>query len=88
VEDHANAKRFAEIVAAGRAITVTEPESNIVMLDLRREDASAEAAAARLATAGVRLAVYGPRRLRAVMHLDVSRADVERAAHVITETLR
>jgi threonine aldolase len=43
--------------------------------------------ATRLAQAGVRLAVYGPGRLRAVTHLDVTRADVERAARIIQETL-
>ena len=38
--------------------------------------------------AGVRMSAYGPKRLRAVMHLDVSRADVERAARVVLETIR
>ena len=37
---------------------------------------------------GMRLSAYGPRRLRAVTHLDVSRADVERAARIILDTLR
>ena len=87
-EDHANAKRFAEILSDSPAARPSHPESNIVMVDLLRDGATAEAAAARLAQAGVRLAVYGPRRLRAVTHLDVSRADVERAARIILDTLR
>jgi len=37
--------------------------------------------------AGVRVAQWGPRRLRAVTHLDVTRGDVERAAKIIRETL-
>jgi threonine aldolase len=31
---------------------------------------------------------FGARRIRAVTHLDVSRADVERAARIIVATLR
>jgi threonine aldolase len=87
-EDHANAKRFAEILSDSPAVRPSDPESNIVMVDLLRDGATAEAAAARLAQAGVRLAVYGPRRLRAVTHLDVGRADVERGARIILDTLR
>jgi threonine aldolase len=87
-EDHANAKRFAEILSDSPAVRPSAPDSNIVMVDLQRDGATAEAAATRLAQAGVRLSPYGPRRLRAVTHLDVSRADVERAARVIVEALR
>lgn len=87
-EDHENAKRFAELLSGSQAVRPSDPQSNIVMVDLQRDGANAEAAAARLAQAGVRLAPYGPRRLRAVTHLDVSRADVERAAGIIVETLR
>jgi hypothetical protein len=58
------------------------------MLDLTREPDSAETVIPRLTRAGVRVDRFGPRRLRAVAHLDVSRADVERAARVIVETLR
>jgi threonine aldolase len=84
-EDHANAKRFAEILSDSQTIRAIPPDSNIVMVDLQQD---AEPASARLAQAGVRMSAYGPKRLRAVMHLDVSRADVERAARIVLETLR
>lgn len=87
-EDHANAKRFAALLADSPSIRPSEPQTNIVMLDLVRERDTAESVMPRLAAAGVGVAVYGTRRLRAVMHLDVSRADVERAARVIAETLQ
>jgi threonine aldolase len=58
------------------------------MLDLLREGDCSQSVAPRLAQAGVRVVPFGPRRLRAVTHLDVSRADVERAARIIVETLR
>jgi threonine aldolase len=86
-EDHANAKRFAEILSDSRAVRPSVPETNIVMVDLLRERDTPESVSPRLAQAGVRLAPWGPRRLRAVTHLDVTRADVERAARVILETL-
>lgn len=84
-EDHANAKRFAAILSDSQTVRPTDPDSNIVMVDLRSD---AAAASARLAQAGVLMSAYGPKRLRAVMHLDVSRADVERAARILLDTLR
>jgi threonine aldolase len=87
-EDHVNAKRFAELLCDSRMVRPSMPETNIVMLDLLRDEDTAEAAAQRVAQAGVRVAPWGPRRLRAVTHLDVTRADVERAAQIIGATLR
>jgi len=86
-EDHANATRFAEMLSDSQTVRPSEPQTNIVMVDLRRDRDSPDAVAARLAQAGVRLLPFGPRRLRAVTHLDVTRADVERAARIILETV-
>jgi len=86
-EEHANACRFAELLAGSPAVRPSVPETNIVMVDLLRERDTPETVVTRLATAGVRLAPWGPRRLRAVTHLDVGRQDVERAARIIVETL-
>jgi len=36
---------------------------------------------------GVLLSAFGPRRLRVVTHLDVSRAEVETAANALVEVL-
>jgi threonine aldolase len=58
------------------------------MLDLVRDTDSPETVAPRLAQAGVLVTPWGPRRLRAVTHLDVSQDDVERAARLILEELR
>jgi threonine aldolase len=86
-DDHANARRFADVLSGHPAIRPSAPETNIVMLDLVREGDSADSVIARLARAGVRVVPFGARRLRAVTHLDVTRADVERAARIIAETL-
>ena len=87
-EDHENAKRFGELLSDHPALRPSIPETNIVMLDLVRDRDVADTIAPRLAMAGVRVLPFGPRRLRAVTHLDVSRTDIERAAAVIRETLR
>jgi threonine aldolase len=87
-EDHANAKRFAELLSDSPIVRPSDPQTNIVMLDLVRDGDSSASAAPRLEQAGLRVVPFGPRRLRAVTHLDVSRADVERAAGIIVETLR
>jgi threonine aldolase len=87
-EDHANARHFAERLVECGAVRPWIPDTNIVMLDLVRETDSSETVFPRLARAGVLLAPWGPRRLRAVTHLDVSQDDVERAARLIVEELR
>ena len=87
-EDHANARRFAELLSGSPAVRSSDPQTNIVMVDLLRERDTSEAVSQRLAQAGVRLVPFGPRRLRAVTHLDVTSADVERAARIILDTLR
>jgi len=86
-EDHLNAKRFAELLSGSPAVRPSDPQTNIVMVDLLRSGDTPESVSQRLAQAGVRLAPWGPRRLRAVTHLDITRADVERAARIILETL-
>jgi threonine aldolase len=57
------------------------------MLDLVREGDTSDAVAARLAARGVLVVPFGPKRLRAVTHLDVSAEDVEQAAEVMREVL-
>jgi len=85
VDDHANARLLAERLHSARGVRAATPESNIVMLDLVGEGETAERAAARLAGAGVLTAPFGARRLRAVTHLDVGPADIERAAAAIIQ---
>lgn len=84
-EDHAKARLLFEELADHPAVTPTEPQTNIVMLDLARH--TADEAAARLEREGIRLVPFGARRLRAVTHMDVTEADVRRAAGVIAAVL-
>jgi threonine aldolase len=86
-EDHANARRLAAALQGHKAIRPLVPESNIVMLDLLRESDAALAVTDRLAQQGVLMAPWGPRRVRAVTHLDVSAADIDRAAAILARLL-
>lgn len=87
-EDHEKAARFAELAARIPRVSVdlAKVETNIVNVDLEAPlDATAVAAAAR--ELGLAINPSGPRRLRAVMHLDVSSAEVERAARCLAEAV-
>jgi threonine aldolase len=85
--DHANAKSFAKRLAGHPRIEVTMPETNIILLDVTGPGMTAEGALAKLAKAGVLLVPFGPARLRAVTHLDVTADQVEQAAEVVAEVL-
>src|SRR2546427_5593179 len=86
-EDHEHAKLLAERLSDCPAVRPSTPETNIVMIDLVRERDTVDAVLPKLAQAGVLLVPFGPRRLRAVTHLDVGRDDVERSASVIRRVL-
>ena len=75
-EDHDNAGLLAEACGLDPATV----DTNIVVVE--RSDAAAFVAAA--AEQGVRIATVGPTAVRMVTHLDVSRADAERAATVLS----
>ncbi|ODT04446.1 MAG: hypothetical protein ABS52_05280 [Gemmatimonadetes bacterium SCN 70-22] len=81
-EDHEKATRFASIVDRAIAASVVPPESNIVMIDLT-PGLSAHDVVRRVAEHGVRVGVWTPTRVRAVMHLDVTPAQVEQAAEAV-----
>ena len=79
-EDHANARRLAEGLAGlpGVALDPAGVETNLVFFELTgRLDAAT--VVERLLARGVRMGALGPRTIRAVTHLDVSAAQIERA---------
>lgn len=86
VEDHANARAFAEAMAhVDRAhVDLETVETNIVHIDV---DLPAAAIANRARSLGLLVLASGPRRLRAVTHLDVSAAQVQSAAQVLSEAI-
>jgi threonine aldolase len=84
-EDHANAKVLAEAVATVPGFKLAPPgvETNLVWFDVDPAVWTAGDVVARLKSAGVRVSALGTRTIRACTHLDVSRADSERAAAAI-----
>ncbi len=86
-DDHANARRFHAIVDESLGGSLAPPETNIVMIDLPiGRDAVEFAGLAK--SRGVLLAPFGPTRLRAVTHLDVSAGDAELAGRTVASLLR
>jgi threonine aldolase len=79
-EDHANAKRLAEGLAAlpGIKLDPATVETNLVFFDLTGS-LDAPTAVERMLAHGVRMGALGPRTIRAVTHLDVSAPGIERA---------
>jgi threonine aldolase len=62
-------------------------ETNIVIFDVAATAPSAPDLGRQLEAAGVRLSVLGRKKLRAVTHLDVSRADIQTAIDVLRRVL-
>jgi threonine aldolase len=82
MQDHDKATQFSLIVDRAIAATVAPPDSNIVMIDLT-PGLSAHDVVRRVAEHGVKVGVWTPTRIRAVMHLDVTPAQVEQAAESV-----
>jgi threonine aldolase len=82
-EDHANARLLAEGLQGLEGVSVAPPQTNIVFVDV--VPAKAVGLVERLKAVGV--LCTGLYRLRFVTHLDVGRADIERAVPVIRAAL-
>ena len=78
-EDHSRARRLAAGWQQLEGLRVPVPESNIVFADLEDPSLAPQPIADALETHGVRVLTFGARRLRAVTHLDVDDAGIDRA---------
>ena len=89
-EDHANARVFAERLSAGAAVQLdlATVQTNIIVFHLPAAlPVDAPALSARAREHGVLVNAFGPRTVRAVTHLDVTRAQCEQAADVLVGLL-
>ncbi len=84
-EDHRRARRLAELAQAvpGLDADPARVDTNIVMIDITDPTLTGEAAAARMKEQGLWISAYGPKRVRAVTHLDVDDAAIERAGSLL-----
>ena len=89
-EDHAHARVFAERLAGAAPVRLdlATVQTNIVVFHLPPAlPLDAPTLCARARERGVLVSAFGPRTVRAVTHLDVSRVQCERAAAVLVELL-
>lgn len=89
VDDHANARRIAAVLAAHARVELdlATVQTNIVVFRLRDGAPDAATVVERARGRGVLLFAFGERTLRAVTHLDVTAAQCERAAQILTELI-
>jgi threonine aldolase len=88
-EDHENARFLAGKLAQlpGVQIDPTLVRTNIVIFDISALGISTAELSGELAVQGILANGVGEKRMRIVTHLDVSRADCERAADVLAEVI-
>jgi threonine aldolase len=88
-EDHANARLLAERLAdlPGVDLDLATVQSNIVIFHMEEGAPDAATIVARAQEAGVLVSAFGVRTVRAVTHLDVSRADCELAAALLVQLM-
>jgi threonine aldolase len=88
-EDHARARRLGEAWhEAGLPVDLERVETNFIQIELASLGLSREEALGRLREAGVGLSsTIHPTVIRAVTHLDVTDADVERGCDLVPEAL-
>jgi threonine aldolase len=88
-EDHANARRLADGLAAlpGIALDPATVETNLVFFDVTGA-IDAPTAVQGLLAHGVRMGALGPRTIRAVTHLDVSAAAIDKTLAAAREIFR
>ncbi len=89
-EDHANARRFAEGLAAlsGLELDPGRYQTNIVYFDVVKSNLTAAELVAALEKEGVRMLAAGPRTIRAVTHYEVSAADIEHALSFMAKAMK
>jgi threonine aldolase len=89
-EDHANAQRLAEHIAAVPGLKVFTPrvESNIVFFEAADGGIATRQVFEELLRRGVRTGMTYGGMIRAVTHMDVSRADIDTAGKTLAEAAK
>lgn len=89
-EDHEHARLLAEAIAdiPGVTVDLESVQTNIVIMDVADVGRPVSELLHALQQEGVLVVPFGPTRLRAVTHLDISRDDIEKAIRVFKKTLK
>jgi len=90
VEDHDNARKLALGLAqiSGIQINPQSVVTNIVLFDVAGTGVAADLLAERLKAEGVLTIPFGPTTIRAVTHMDVSAAEIDKALEIIARFLK
>jgi threonine aldolase len=86
-EDHGRARELARGAESVEGLGVPMPDTNIVMVDILADGVSPGKMLDRLSRAGVLMVQFGPRRLRAVTHLDVDDQGIARAVGALAQAM-
>jgi threonine aldolase len=88
-DDHRNARVIAQAIAdtPGLRLDPPEVETNLVWFEVDPELGTAREVAAALKERGVLVHAAGPQTIRACTHLDVTAAQVERAAETVRQAV-
>lgn len=89
-EDHANAKKLGKAIGQIEGLELRTPgvDTNIVIFRVDSRFTDAASFAGRLREAGVLMLPMSRMEIRAVTHLDVTAAEVERAIQILAELAR
>lgn len=89
VDDHVNARMIAERLSGcpGIRVPLALTHTNIVVFELDGARLDAQALLAATRAEGILINALGPTKMRLVTHLDVTRADCERATAVLVRLL-
>ncbi|TPW12427.1 MAG: ltaA, partial [bacterium] len=89
VDDHRRARRLADLVdlPEGAEVLGVRPETNMVIWKLPTDRYDVVEIRRRLALEGILMSDFGPGRLRAVTHMDIDDAGIERAGAVLNQVL-
>jgi threonine aldolase len=88
-EDHVHARTIAERLARSRHVVLDQARvrTNIIVFGLGPDGPDAATVVGRAKEKGVLVVAFGPRTVRAVTHLDVSRDQCERAAALLVDVI-
>jgi threonine aldolase len=88
-DDHRRAQRLASGLTGfpGVRVKPEEVETNIVLVEIEDPELTVPALLEALERRGVKMVAFGPRRIRAVTHLDVDDAGIERAIAAFGESI-
>jgi threonine aldolase len=87
VEDHDNAARIARRLGESPRVQLGAVPTNIVVFTVAEGAPDGPTIVARARESGVLIIAFGPRTIRLVTHLDVSRAQCDRAADVLLDII-